>query len=100
MVINGIQSNMSITGNKLMEVNKALESNKVDFSELLTNALDRVNDDQINSQNMGEAFMLGEIDSLHDVTIAGMKADLSINLAVEVTNKLLSAYNEIMRLQL
>lgn len=100
MAINGIQSNMSITGNKLMEVNKALESNKVDFSELLTNALDRVNDDQINSQNMGEAFMLGEIDSLHDVTIAGMKADLSINLAVEVTNKLLSAYNEIMRLQL
>ncbi|MCD4714588.1 MAG: flagellar hook-basal body complex protein FliE [Clostridiales bacterium] len=100
MAINGIQSNMSITGNKLMEVNKALETNKVDFSELLTNALDRVNDDQINSQNMGEAFMLGEIDSLHDVTIAGMKADLSINLAVEVTNKLLSAYNEIMRLQL
>jgi flagellar hook-basal body complex protein FliE len=91
---------MSITGNKLMEVNKALETNKVDFSELLTNALDRVNDDQINSQNMGEAFMLGEIDSLHDVTIAGMKADLSINLAVAVTNKLLSAYNEIMRLQL
>lgn len=100
MAINGIQSNMSITGNKLMEVNKALETNKVDFSELLTNALDRVNDDQINSQNMGNAFMLGEIDSLHDVTIAGMKADLSINLAVEVTNKLLSAYNEIMRLQL
>lgn len=100
MAINGIQSNMSITGNKLMEVNKALETNKVDFSELLTNALDRVNDDQINSQNMGEAFMLGEIDSLHDVTIAGMKADLSINLAVEITNKLLSAYNEIMRLQL
>jgi flagellar hook-basal body complex protein FliE len=100
VAINGIQSNMSITGNKLMEVNKALETNKVDFSELLTNALDRVNDDQINSQNMGNAFMLGEIDSLHDVTIAGMKADLSINLAVEVTNKLLSAYNEIMRLQL
>lgn len=100
MAVNGIQSNMNITGNKILEVNKALESNKVDFSELLTNALERVNDDQINSQNMGEAFMLGEIDSLHDVTIAGMKADLSINLAVEVTNKLLSAYNEIMRLQL
>ncbi len=100
MAISGIQSNMSITGNKLLEVNKALESNKVDFSELLSNALERVNDDQINSQNMNEAFMLGEIDNLHDVTIAGMKADLSINLAVEVTNKLLSAYNEIMRLQL
>jgi len=100
VAISGIQSNMSITGNKLLEVNKALESNKVDFSELLSNALERVNDDQINSQNMNEAFMLGEIDNLHDVTIAGMKADLSINLAVEVTNKLLSAYNEIMRLQL
>ena len=100
MAINGIQPNLAITGNKIMEVNKALENNKVDFSELLTKALDKVNDDQINSQNMGEAFMLGEIDSLHDVTIAGMKADLSINLAVEVTNKLLSAYNEIMRLQL
>lgn len=100
MAINAIQGNLSITGNKLLEVNKALESNKVNFSELLTNALNQVNDDQIYSQNMGEAFMIGEIDSLHDVTIAGMKADLSINLAVEVTNKLLSAYNEILRLQL
>jgi flagellar hook-basal body complex protein FliE len=100
VAINGIQGAISINDNKLLQVNKALESNKVDFSELLTNALERVNDDQLNSQNIGEAFLLGEIDSLHDVTIAGVKADLSINLAVEVTNKLLSAYNEIMRLQL
>jgi flagellar hook-basal body complex protein FliE len=34
------------------------------------------------------------------VTIAAMKADMSISVAVDVTNKVLSAYNEIMRLQL
>lgn len=100
MSIGSIQNIGLVNTEKINEVNRTLDKGKVNFSELLEEALASVNTDQLNSQAMSEAFLLGEIDSVHDVSIAGMKADLSLNLAVEVTNKLLAAYSEIMRLQL
>ncbi|MBM7560579.1 flagellar hook-basal body complex protein FliE [Fusibacter tunisiensis] len=100
MIVNGIQNIGSLNLDKIKEVNQTLDSGQVNFSELLADALNSVNADQNYSTEIGNAFLLGEIDSVHDVSIAGMKADLSLNLAVEVTNKLLAAYSEIMRLQL
>lgn len=86
---------------KLSEVNKTLnKENNVNFGEMLLNAMDSVNEAQKTSEILGDKFMIGEIDNIHDVKIAGLKADLSLTLATEVTNKLLAAYNEIMRLQL
>ncbi len=85
---------------KLVEVNNTLEKSKLNFQDLLTENLEKVNAYQLNAEDMDRKFALGEIDNLHDVTIAGMKANLTINMAVEVTNKVLSAYSEIMRLQI
>jgi len=84
---------------KLVEVNKTLESTDTDFSEILMKSLQGVSDDQIYSEQMDNLLALGEIDDVHDVTIAALKADLSLSMAVEVTNKVLAAYNEIMRIQ-
>lgn len=100
MQISGIQTPSLIQNPKLVEINKELQKDTVNFSEVLLDALNDVNRAQNESTEMGNKFLLGEIDNIHDVSIAGMKADLTINLAVEVTNKLLSSYNEIMRLQL
>lgn len=100
MKIDQLQNSILIKDTKLLEVNKSLEKEGINFSEVLTKSLEKVNSDQIYSEKMDNLFSLGVIDNVSDVSIAAMKADLSINLAVEVTNKLLSAYNEIMRLQL
>ena len=100
MKIDQLQNSILIKDKKLLDVNKTLEQENVNFSEVLTQSLKKVNDDQIYSEKMDNLFSLGVIDNVSDVTIAAMKADLSINLAVEVTNKVLSAYSEIMRLQL
>ncbi len=100
MKIDQLQSSILIKDKKLLDVNKTLEQENVNFSEVLSQSLKKVNDDQIYSEKMDNLFSLGVIDNVSDVTIAAMKADLSINLAVEVTNKVLSAYSEIMRLQL
>lgn len=100
MKIDQLQNSILIKDKKLLDVNKTLEQDNVNFSEVLTQSLKKVNDDQIYSEKMDNLFSLGVIDNVSDVTIAAMKADLSINLAVEVTNKVLSAYSEIMRLQL
>ncbi len=47
-----------------------------------------------------EAYRLatGQTDNLHDITIASTKASLSVELFVQLRNKALDAYNEIMRM--
>ena len=100
MKIDQLQNSILVKDAKLLEVNKSLDKEGINFSEVLTKSLEKVNSDQLYSEKMDNLFSLGVIDNVSDVSIAAMKADLSINLAVEVTNKLLSAYNEIMRLQL
>lgn len=73
---------------------------KLDFKEFLIESLEKVNSDQIKAEEMDKALMAGEIDNLHDVMIASQKAELSLSFAIEVRNKILEAYKEIMRIQM
>ncbi|OJV64697.1 MAG: flagellar hook-basal body complex protein FliE [Clostridiales bacterium 38-18] len=100
MKIDQLQNSIISKDKKLVEVNNTLAKDNVNFSDILAQSLQKVSDDQVYAEQMDNMFALGITDNISDVTIAAMKADLSINLAVEVTNKVLSAYNEIMRLQL
>lgn len=100
MNITALQNSILVKDHKISELNKNLGQEGIKFSEVLTKSLEKVSDDQLYAEQMDNLFSIGAIDNVSDVTIAAMKADLSINLAVEVTNKILSAYNEIMRLQL
>lgn len=81
---------------------KKIDVNDVggDFKEFLVDAIDKVNEAQIESVEMDNKLAVGETDNLHDVMIAAQKADLMLNFAVQVNNKVLSAYKEIMRLQI
>lgn len=96
----GTQPIQVLENQKISEAKKLVSENKVDFANMLLSAMDNVNQAQRESEILGDKFLLGEIDNIHDVKIAGIKADLTLNLAVEVTNKLIASYNEIMRLQL
>ena len=100
MKIDQLQNSIISKDKKLVEVNNTLTKDNVNFSDILAQSIQKVSDDQIYAEQMDNLFALGVTDNISDVTIAAMKADLSINLAVEVTNKVLSAYSEIMRLQL
>ncbi|MDH8676636.1 flagellar hook-basal body complex protein FliE [Fusibacter bizertensis] len=100
MKIDQLQNSILVKDKKLIDINNTLQDESVNFSELLAQSLQKVSDDQLYSEKMDSLFSIGAIDNVSDVTIAAMKADLSINLAVEVTNKVLAAYSEIMRLQL
>ncbi|MBS7528391.1 flagellar hook-basal body complex protein FliE [Fusibacter paucivorans] len=85
---------------KLASLNETLEADAPKFAEVLASSLQKVSDDQLYAEQMDQMLAVGEVENIHDVTIAAMKADMSISVAVDVTNKVLSAYNEIMRLQL
>lgn len=69
------------------------------FSNILKSALNQVNSLQIQSDEYKELLATGEIDNLHDVTIAAEKANISLQLTLAIRNKLVEAYQEIMRMQ-
>lgn len=71
------------------------------FADLLKNSLDNVNAVQGQAQELTEAFAAGKPGtSLHDVMIAGAKANIAFQATVQVRNKLVSAYHDIMNMQI
>jgi len=100
MKIDQLANSIINPNQKIASINETLASDAPKFSDVLANAIQTVSDDQLYAENMDQLLALGEVENVHDVTIAAMKADLSLSVAVEVTNKVLSAYSEIMRLQL
>jgi flagellar hook-basal body complex protein FliE len=72
----------------------------VDFSALLRGTLDQVNDSQKTSQALAREFQLGNPKvSLEDTMVALQKSSLSFQFLVQVRNKVVSAYNDIMNMQ-
>lgn len=70
------------------------------FADLILSKLDAVNNTVSVSHNIVERYVTGEDVAVHDVMIAMGKAKSELQLMVEVRNKLLEAYQEIMRIQL
>lgn len=81
-------------------VDNVQPSTKVDFSATLKATLDQVNQRQSQAEELGKSFAMGDDKvSLSDVMIAGQKANISLQATVQVRNKLISAYHEIMNMQ-
>jgi flagellar hook-basal body complex protein FliE len=69
----------------------------VDFSALLRGTLDQVSDSQQKSQALAREFQLGNPKvSLEDTMVALQKSSLSFQFLVQVRNKVVAAYNDIM----
>lgn len=76
------------------------EISNVDFGEKLKAAVDQVNNTQQSAGELTKAFASGETDkNLHEVMISLQKADISFQSMIQVRNKLVTAYQEIMRMQ-
>jgi len=79
---------------------KMKPENKVDgFGELFKKALNEVNATQKESDKLTSQLVTGEVQDVHEVMIASQKASLSLQLTVQVRNKVVEAYQEIMRMQ-
>ncbi len=71
-----------------------------DFAALLKNSVDKVNDLQQASGEAKTAFEQGDPNTdLGQVMVAVQKADVSFQAATQVRNKLITAYQEIMNMQ-
>ena len=78
----------------------AESSTKVSFSDALKASLQNVSNAQIQADDMGKKFAAGDDSvSLSDTMIAMQKASISFQATVQVRNKLVSAYHDIMNMQ-
>lgn len=69
------------------------------FASFLRNALDGVAAQEQNAHHLTDKFIIGEAD-VNDVMIAASRAELSLSLTAQVRNKVIEAYQEIMRMQI
>jgi len=71
-----------------------------DFSELLKQSVDKVNESQMDSSKLQQAFQTGDPNvQLSEVMVAMQKSSVSFQAMLQVRNKLVSAYQEIMNMQ-
>ncbi len=77
----------------------APKKHKPSFQAVLSEAFGQVDGMQKKADEMVIDFSKGHIDNLHDVMVAIDKADIGLKLTVEIRNKLLDAYREVMNLR-
>jgi flagellar hook-basal body complex protein FliE len=70
-----------------------------DFGSWLGNALDTVSTSQAKADDLAVQAATGDLDAIHDFTIASSEAQLLTQLTVEVRNRAVEAFNDIMRMQ-
>lgn len=70
------------------------------FSEYLKNAVKETNTLLLESEKLADQFPAGRTDNIHEVLIAAEKASIALQFTTQIRNKILDAYNEIMRMQI
>ena len=100
----GANSNIFTQGIKNNLLNKeqvvSNEGSKANFSDVINEAINKVNETQVNANDMIEGLIKGEDVSMHDVMLSVQESQMSMQLMLEVRNKLFDAYQEISKVQL
>jgi flagellar hook-basal body complex protein FliE len=69
------------------------------FHAAFTDAIAKVEGFQLNAKESVNRFLSGEGEELHQVALAAKQAELSFDLFLQVRNKVVNAYEEVMRMQ-
>ncbi len=74
------------------------KSGSSSFRDILNGALDNIRDTHEVKQANAEALAIGDVDDLAALAIDDQRAEVAIQLLVQVRNQLVEAYQEVMRL--
>ena len=97
--IEGVLQQLQMTS--LQASGKQAEStNQVDFSATMKAALDKISETQTTARAQAQDFEMGKPGiALNDVMVDLQKSSISMQMGVQVRNKLVSAYTDIMSMQ-
>lgn len=90
--VNGLKSDQSKT-------NTPYEAQQ-NFASVLKESLNKINEAQVTSDNLTSRLAKGEDVELHSVMIASQKASITMQATLEVRNKVVEAYQEMMRMSI
>lgn len=99
MNINAYVSNTKIANDLQKNVVEG-ENKTTNFLDTLKEKLDEVNDKQIDAENITQKFIKGEEEDIHKVMLSTEEAKLSLELAVQIRNKIVEAYDVFNRMQI
>ena len=94
-----IDSIQAIADFQLDNINPAASNNPEKVSNQFMIELQKVNDKQINSEHLLQDLAAGKTDNIHHVMLSLEDAKLSLQLLIQVRNKLLEGYQDILRMQ-
>lgn len=69
------------------------------FGDVVRDMLKDVNQQQHQADSSIQQLMTGETDSVDDVVMSVVQADLAFRMVLEIRNRLISSYQEVMRMQ-
>lgn len=72
----------------------------ISFGDMITSQMEKMNNSQVKADGLIQDFAAGKTEDLHQVMIAAEEARISMELAVQVRNKVVEAYKELSSMQL
>jgi flagellar hook-basal body complex protein FliE len=88
-----------VNSSMVEKITPQIEEGKKNFGEFLTEALGEVNSLQQDAAKASFNLAAGKLQDISQVTIAAEKATIAMQLTMQVRNKVVDAYQEIMRMQ-
>ena len=92
--------------NSLQNLSQANAANAVSspsatsFSSMLNEAMTTISSTESTASNESMALLTGDSANIHNVVLAAEKAEVALQLTLQIRNKVLDAYSEIMRMQI
>ena len=98
-MLSALQQTSAAAANKKVEP-AASTAGSVDFADVLKSSIDKVNATQQEATQMQKDFVAGDsTQNLHEVMVALQTASVSFQEMVQVRNKLVTAYQDVMSMQ-
>jgi flagellar hook-basal body complex protein FliE len=70
------------------------------FGSFLNNAISNLSNQEAQVDQLNNQFISGNLADVHQLTIASEKATLGLELTLQVRNKVIEAYQDVMRMQM
>lgn len=97
MMVNGVSAGVNSTA--AAGIASRSTAHEVPFASVLTDLVQQTQERQSSVVTELERIVSGEATGVHDLVASVAQADLAFRLALEVRDRLISSYHEIMRMQ-
>ena len=100
MLVNSINTVGNLFPNSMVDKNSFGSNSNVSFASVLNKAMQDVNKDQLQAYQAMEDMANGTVSNVQEAVQRIQEAELSLKLALEIKNKVVGSYKEIIKMQI